>query len=222
MKVMWPRLCDLPEYQSWRGMKKRCSSTDQSRIRDYSARGIYVCDRWLKSFRSFLADMGRRPTPNHSIDRIDNNGPYSPENCRWATQREQNSNQRRNHLVTIDGVTKTLMDWANHVNAPYVRLRKRLEAGWDAKTAIFAQGRQHRRPDIQRVRALDLIDSGASYSRVSKEVGVSVTLVHAWVVKAVGRDAARNRPRGVKVADLYRKRTSAATLAYASDILGAN
>lgn len=99
-----------PEHNSWAGMKDRCRNLNNQQYKDYGGRGIKVCDRWLgpEGFMNFLEDMGNKPTKYHSLDRIDVNGDYCPENCRWATRWEQNSNRRRQNKTTgVAGVTKT-------------------------------------------------------------------------------------------------------------------
>lgn len=83
------------EYRTWDAMRARCGNPNNNRYRIYGARGITVCARWINSFENFLADMGPKPTPKHSIDRIDPDGNYEPTNCRWATAKEQAANTRK-------------------------------------------------------------------------------------------------------------------------------
>jgi hypothetical protein len=103
-----PRSGNTAEYQAWLGMKSRCYLATRRDYAGYGGRGIRVCDRWLASFANFLADMGRKPSPSHSLDRYpDVNGDYTPENCRWATATEQSNNRRkpkpRASVLRVDG-----------------------------------------------------------------------------------------------------------------------
>lgn len=82
------------EHPSWSHMMSRCYRTKDLRYKDYGGRGITVCERWINSFENFVADMGKRPSKEYSLDRIDVNGNYEPSNCRWATQLEQRHNRR--------------------------------------------------------------------------------------------------------------------------------
>ena len=125
------------EYQSWCGMLERSRNPTHHKYRDYGGRGITVCDRWL-SYENFLADMGRRPTPKHSIDRIDNNGGYSPENCRWATLDIQSRNRRNNRLLTYAGETLCVADWERRAGLPTNVLLGRLNMGWPIERALTA------------------------------------------------------------------------------------
>jgi hypothetical protein len=82
------------EYNAWRTMNKRCSNPNRPQWKDWGGRGIKVCERWRKSYLAFLTDMGRKPSPELSLDRIDNDGNYEPGNCRWTTRLQQNQNRR--------------------------------------------------------------------------------------------------------------------------------
>jgi hypothetical protein len=120
------------EYNSWRLLKNRCLNPNDQRFAEYGGRGIKVCDPWIDSFENFYADMGPKPSPQHSIDRIDVNGHYSPENCRWASCEEQANNTSRNVFVTHLGQTQTLAQWARELNINYNTLNNRYKRGWDS------------------------------------------------------------------------------------------
>ena len=104
-----------PEYSIWLGIKRRCLKVNDVAYKNYGGRGIEVCDRWLNSFENFFKDVGERPSKNHSIDRINNEGHYEPSNCRWATHLEQGRNKRGLRLITIDHQTKCLTEWVEHL-----------------------------------------------------------------------------------------------------------
>lgn len=110
------------EYQAWQNIKVRCYDKKQKFWPLYGGRGIQVCDRWLK-FSNFYADMGPRPSPNHSLDRIDNNGNYCPENCRWATQAQQMANTRRTVFMEHKGIKLHMAGWAQELGISKSRFR---------------------------------------------------------------------------------------------------
>lgn len=101
-----------PLYGGWQQMKQRCSNPNNINYKHYGARGISVCESWRSSFSNFLADMGEKPE-GHSLERIDNDGPYSPENCKWATEVEQKRNQRNTIKVVIGGVEYIAIELAH-------------------------------------------------------------------------------------------------------------
>jgi hypothetical protein len=125
-----------PEYNAWINMRRRCINASHPQFKDYGGRGITVCDRWLHSFDSFLEDMGLRPSPKHSIDRVNNDGPYSPSNCRWATQRAQMQNTRRSKLITVRGETACLTEWARRTGIGVNTISERLRRGWSHERAV--------------------------------------------------------------------------------------
>lgn len=117
------------EYNIWCGIKLRTLNPNNPAYKDYGGRGIKVCDRWKDSFENFLADMGERPTKEHSIDRIDNNGDYTPENCRWATRKEQGCNKRTNVLLAYNGEVHPISEWARLLGVTYATIYKRYWRG---------------------------------------------------------------------------------------------
>ena len=102
-------------YGVWQSMKQRCANSTSADYPNYGARGIQVCSEWRDSFSSFLQDMGTRPSPQHSLDRVNNDQGYNPANCRWATPQQQSLNKRNNRLLTLRGVIKTATEWAKEL-----------------------------------------------------------------------------------------------------------
>lgn len=115
-----------PEWNAWQGLKNRCYSPTYKGYKNYGGRGIKVCERWMDCFDNFLADMGKRPSINHSIERLDVNGDYSPSNCTWATIDVQSRNRRNNVLITKDGETRCATDWATLLGIHMSTLKKRI------------------------------------------------------------------------------------------------
>lgn len=125
-----------PEYIAWRQMRQRCLDKKNKAYPRYGGRGIKICDRW-SDFEMFLKDMGNRPTNRHTIDRINNDGNYCPENCRWATYTAQARNKNNTILLTYDGLTKSLAEWAECKNLNYVTLWSRLHVSqWSLNKAL--------------------------------------------------------------------------------------
>jgi hypothetical protein len=123
-------------YRIWKAMRRRCEVETASEYRRYGGRGISVCGRWA-SFESFFADMGERPSEDHSIDRIDNDGNYEPGNCRWATDTEQARNKRNNVHLTALGATKTMAEWSEQSAVTGGAIAYRLRTGWSPDDAVM-------------------------------------------------------------------------------------
>lgn len=129
-----------PEYDAWLGMIKRCYNTgdwNKAGVRNYSGRGITVCQAWLDSFEAFLSHVGKRPSAKHSLDRIDNNKGYEPGNVRWADNITQSENRRTNLVITLDGESKPLSRWCRIFGIPYGTAISRIRRGWSHRNAIL-------------------------------------------------------------------------------------
>lgn len=134
-----------PEYRTWMSMISRCRSRRIEQRRCYLDRGITVCKRWARSFESFLKDVGRKPSSEHSLDRIDNNKGYFPSNVRWADKRTQARNTRTAKKLTISGITRTECEWAEISGIPRTTIRNRVKRGWPAEQVISKVMWKHRR-----------------------------------------------------------------------------
>lgn len=143
------RLSKTPEHNTWIDMRSRCRNPRCKAYPDYGGRGITVDPRW-DSFTRFLSDMGPKPSPAHSIDRIDHNGPYSPENCRWATQIEQANNTRANRFLVFAGKSQTIAQWAREIGVSEDTIEQRLRVlKWSVEKTLTTPhrgwGPHHRR-----------------------------------------------------------------------------
>lgn len=131
-------------YRIWNNMKSRCYNNNDQRYYDYGGRGITVCDEWRNNYINF-ANWAKENGYNDklSIDRINNNGNYEPQNCKWSTNQEQAINKRSNKLLTYQGRTMTMKEWAKELNMPYGCLQTRLLRGWGVERALTTpvQGR---------------------------------------------------------------------------------
>jgi len=127
------------EYAAWVGIRQRCHNPRYARYSDYGGRGIFVCERWRRSFQTFLADVGAKPAGGFTIERVDNNGPYSPDNCRWISYHDQTRNRRSNVFLTHNGITLCLNDWAERIGMGRMTLTQRLRRGWSVADALSTE-----------------------------------------------------------------------------------
>jgi hypothetical protein len=150
------------EYKAWISMRDRCLNEKHASYGGYGGRGITVCERWRSSFENFYEDMGDKPSPTRSLDRIDNEGNYScgkceeckengwNANCRWATPWEQAQNRRPNKFITFNNKTLTISEWANEFGVNYNLIWWRLNRKWDVEKAITTPSRNFRRTNGRR------------------------------------------------------------------------
>lgn len=133
-------LCESKEFHAWNALKGRCYNKNNNRYKNYGARGITVCDRWLESFQNFITDMGEAPSKRHSIERKDNNKNYEPGNCRWATVVEQSNNRTTNVMIAMNGEKKSIAMWCRDLGLnrkDYNRIRTRISSyGWPPEKAF--------------------------------------------------------------------------------------
>lgn len=135
-KIKGKKLVNERLYNIYRGIKARLYNTHRPRYKDYGGRGIAMCDEWLKydNFKNWAIANGYND--NLTIDRIDNNGNYNPDNCRWVDMKQQARNRRSNYNYTLNGVTHCLMEWCEIYNIKYKKVYKRLKCGWSIERAL--------------------------------------------------------------------------------------
>lgn len=125
------------EYNTWASMLDRCYNPNNDQFEDYGARGITVCERWHE-YANFFEDMGNKPTPKHTIERIDNDGNYCPENCKWDTRKNQNRNKRNNRILTVQGITGCMIELCEHFGISIQTASARLNGmGWSVEDTFL-------------------------------------------------------------------------------------
>ena len=192
-------------YRIWQGMRWRCSHDHP----DYARRGIKVCDRW-QSFENFLADMGEIG-PGMSLDRIDNDGNYEPENCRVIAVNDQYKNRRGNRHITIDGVTKTLREWVKETGIPQSTFFNRLKHGWTGERLLAPSSSTRDKP-------ITIGDRTMTVAQFSRETGVCPELIRSRIkrgwppeqaIQPNGADVQvrKLKGRGIKIHGMTNTRT---------------
>jgi hypothetical protein len=125
-----------PLYRIWNGMKKRCYCQSEPAYKNYGARGIIICERWRSDFSAFFSDVEADFEIGLTIERVNNNGNYEPNNIKWITRGEQNRNKRNNILIEYKGETKCLVEFADDYNIKRTTLIGRIKKGWDIEKAL--------------------------------------------------------------------------------------
>lgn len=126
-----------PEWRAWRNMKRRCDSPCRQDYHRYGGRGIKVCERWRDSFLAFYEDMGPRPSDQHTLERVDNDGNYEPSNCVWKTRKEQGQNRCNCRYLTYRGETRTISEWADVTGINQATIQSRVKKqGWGVEKAL--------------------------------------------------------------------------------------
>ena len=180
-------------YKAWWAMKDRCNNPYSSMYKHYGGRGITVCKEWEESFHNFLEwslENGYRS--DLSIDRIDNNKGYSPGNCRWATWKEQSRNRRCNRLITYNGETKCVSEWAEELGITHSMILQRLNKGWPIEKVFNPDHQKVFKADGQysKDRLITYNGKTQTLSEWSEETGVSMLSLQMRIRKRIrkGKD----------------------------------
>lgn len=187
-------------------MIQRCTNGNNPNYHNYGGRGICVCTRW-RTFKFFYEDMGPRPSNKHTIERVDNSKGYYKNNCKWATQKEQCNNTRRNRTITVNGETKTVQQWAEVVGINANTIIYRLRRGWDEAAALSVEIKKGMSPEkAKRVeseresRRRLCIECGKSFSPRKYQIDTGTGLYcsnRCSLKKAIRNRVAANRDRAI-------------------------
>ena len=173
------------EMKTLTSMKQRCYNENNKNYHRYGGRGIKVCDRWLESIKNFVEDMGYAPSEDYSIDRIDNDGDYEPNNCRWVTSKEQANNKSNSTKITINGTTKTLAQWCEERRLNYSKISSRLHLGWSVDEAFGIKPRHNPRCKMSPEEQLEIttLYQSKNYSlrKLSLMFGVSTKVIFSII-----------------------------------------
>lgn len=182
-----------PEYRAWQGLKQRCLNPKDPAYKHYGGRGITVCEAW-KDFSAFYADMGPRPGPDYSLERIDNNRGYEPGNCRWVRMNIQANNKRQNRVVEFQGRSQTLAQWAQEYGIDWHVLRARLDRyGWSIEEALTTPVGE--RGYNRNTRYLTFQGRTQSVSAWAREVGLARRTIRNRLAKGWPLEKALTQPR---------------------------
>jgi hypothetical protein len=177
-------MSNSPEWLAWRNMKDRCYNENYPKYKNYGGRGIIVCDHWLESFENFYADIGDKPEPKekYSIHRINNDDNYYKENCKWATQEEQQNNKSNNTYLEYNGKKQTIAQWSEEYNINVNSLIARLEGGWIIKDAITKP--------IRKAEKFNYNDLSLTPKEWSEKLGINRNSIesrlnHGWSIEKI-------------------------------------
>lgn len=187
-----------PTYTTYQNMLARCYRPSSPNFKNYGAAGISVCERWRESFANFLSDMGERPN-GATIDRIDSSGNYSPENCRWATIEEQQSNISSNVFLTFNGETMHINAWARKLGIDASRIAWRLRHGWSTEQSLTIEPHTGNRTNKTRQRLFEFNGETLCVSDWARRYGLSISLLHTRIKKGMSIGEALTKPKGVFV-----------------------
>lgn len=162
-------------YYTWQAMKRRCYNENDKSYPDYGGRGIKVCKSWVDSYEIFLSDIGLPPTMNHSIERIDFNGDYYKENCKWIPFSDQASNKRNNRYILAFGKSLTIAEWSRLTGLDGRTITRRLDYGWNPEMAL----QSHNSKSLNKYSTPD--GEFRSLPKLAEHYGMSVSGVHSRI-----------------------------------------